>query len=201
MSVKKKSLILMMIAVLFSIAAVLTAVSIYRHLSLPAVGNQIVQNVTYLLMTVVTFLLMRVSGKKYREFGLFKEKFGLQIAVGVLITGVALLALFCTGWRPVFGTGMAYLFCSQMLVGFSEELLFRGFILGLLKDVAKSTEWAVFISAVLFGLWHFPIGHDWGQVFMTFVIGLIYGALRTAREDMIGVPSLAVAHCLWNVLL
>lgn len=155
-------------------------------------------------MLFSTLILIKVSGKPMREFGLFKDKIPKQIITGLMIAAVCLLLMFLTGWRPTLKEDLLYIILSQLLVAFSEELLFRGFILTMLKDVCKSCNMAVVVAALLFGLWHYPIGHSIGQVFSAFIIGAIYGALRTVFDDTdssIGVPSIAIAHWIWNVLI
>lgn len=95
-------------------------------------------------------------------------------------------------------------FLSQLLVAFAEELFFRGYLLEMMKVVAKTSERAVIISAFLFGLWHYPISHNIGLVIITFFLGAIYGTLRTLfekTEKEIGIVSLSIAHWLFNVVL
>lgn len=97
-----------------------------------------------------------------------------------------------------------YIVLSQLLVAFAEELFFRGYLLEMMKDVARTSERAVIISAFLFGLWHYPISHNIGLVIITFFLGAIYGTLRTLfekTEKEIGIVSLSIAHWLFNVVL
>ena len=93
---------------------------------------------------------------------------------------------------------------SQLLVAFAEELFFRGYLLEMMKDVARTSERAVIISAFLFGLWHYPISHNIGLVIITFFLGAIYGPWRTLfekTEKELGIVSLSIAHWLFNVVL
>lgn len=199
---KKKSILLITIAIVFSLLITLLAVSIYQHGNLPPIGNRVVQNVTYIVMLGATFLLMKVSGKQFKEYGLFREKLMRQILIGFAISGIALVLFSFIGWRPSAKESICYLILSQILVGFSEELLFRGLILTLMRDIVKNTNQAVVLTAVLFGVWHFPISHSVSHVVSACLIGAVYGALRTALDDdVIGIPSLAIAHCIWNVMI
>ena len=109
-----------------------------------------------------------------------------------------------TGWRFFTNGCSLYVVLSQLLVAFAEELFFRGYLLEMMKVVAKTSERAVIISAFLFGLWHYPISHNIGLVIITFFLGAIYGTLRTLfakTEKEIGIVSLSIAHWLFNVVL
>lgn len=109
-----------------------------------------------------------------------------------------------TGWRFFTNGCSLYIVLSQLLVAFAEELFFRGYLLEMMKDVARTSERAVIVSALLFGLWHYPISHNIGLVIITFFLGAIYGTLRTLfekTEKEIGIVSLSIAHWLFNVVL
>lgn len=201
MKQKKKTIALLIIATIVSLIITLTAVYIYRNMNLSVIGNKIVQNVSYILMFLLSIILIRISGKTYMEFGLFKKGFGKQILIGVGIGAATFAFFFLTGWRPTAKEDMLYIVLSQMLVGFSEELLFRGVILTFMWDLIKSAKWAAFWAALLFGVWHYPIGHDIGQVITTFFIGLIYGSLRTTLDEDVSVVSLAIPHWMLNVFI
>jgi membrane protease YdiL (CAAX protease family) len=97
-----------------------------------------------------------------------------------------------------------------LLTPFSEELLFRGFMYGVLVDMYPSSEasrkWIskpVLLTALLFGLWHFrwigSIGWGWGlaQVGGTFLAGLVMGYVRRRSGSVLG-PF--VMHAAWNFM-
>ncbi|MBQ8280275.1 MAG: CPBP family intramembrane metalloprotease [Roseburia sp.] len=201
---KKKTVLLIVISLLISLAITLAAVYCYKNLNLSDTGNRFIQNTAYTLMLLGTFLFIRFSKRTLREFGLFKEHLLKQIVVGVIIAGIFLVLFAITGWRPYLKENLLYLALSQLLVAFTEELLFRGFVLTMLKNLVSTTNKAVFLSAVLFGLWHYPIGQSIGQVTTTFFIGLIWGTLRTIyqdTEDEISVLSLSMVHWVFNVIV
>lgn len=71
-----------------------------------------------------------------------------------------------------------------LIVPLTEELLFRGYILGKLNtefagfvNTRIGLSWAVIGSALLFGIWHVPNVRVF-QVLFTIVGGLIFGVLR-----------------------
>lgn len=109
-----------------------------------------------------------------------------------------------TRWNVFFTGNSLYFIVSQILVAFSEELLFRGYILTMLRDITRTPDRAVIISALIFGLWHYPVSHNISLVLLTAFTGAIYSSLRTIFEktdDEIGIISLTVAHWLFNIVL
>lgn len=171
----------------------------------PNVPAEILQNGAYVLMVLGTLVFIALSKKSLRDVGLLRVHFVRQLIVGGVIGGILLVVCGAfTGWR-FFANGCSlYIVLSQLLVAFAEELFFRGYLLEMMKDVARTSERAVIISAFLFGLWHYPISHNIGLVIITFFLGAIYGTLRTLfekTEKEIGIVSLSIAHWLFNVVL
>ena len=171
----------------------------------PNFPAEILQSGAYVLMVLGTLAFIALSKKSLRDVGLLRVHFVRQLIVGGVIGGILLVAGGAfTGWR-FFANGCSlYIVLSQLLVAFAEELFFRGYLLEMMKDVARTSERAVIISAFLFGLWHYPISHNIGLVIITFFLGAIYGTLRTLfekTEKEIGIVSLSLAHWLFNVVL
>lgn len=171
----------------------------------PNVPAEILQNGAYVLMVLGTLMFIVLSKKSLRDVGLFRLHLVRQLIVGGVIGGILLVVCGAfTGWR-FFANGCSlYIVLSQLLVAFAEELFFRGYLLEMMKDVARTSERAVIVSALLFGLWHYPISHNIGLVIITFFLGAIYGTLRTLfekTEKEIGIVSLSIAHWLFNVVL
>lgn len=171
----------------------------------PNFPAEILQSGAYVLMVLGTLAFIALSKKSLRDVGLLRVHFVRQLIVGGVIGGILLVACGAfTGWR-FFANGCSlYIVLSQLLVAFAEELFFRGYLLEMMKDVARTSERAVIISAFLFGLWHYPISHNIGLVIITFFLGAIYGTLRTLfekTEKEIGIVSLSIAHWLFNVVM
>lgn len=70
------------------------------------------------------------------------------------------------------------------LVGLVEELLFRGLIYRALEDW-RGTPWAIWISSLVFGLWHF-FGQGWLVGVATIFYGLIFALMRRRAGGIIG---------------
>ena len=171
----------------------------------PNFPAEILQNGAYVLMVLGTLAFIAMSKISLRDVGLFRVHFVRQLIVGGVIGGILLVVCGAfTGWRFFTNGCSLYIVLSQLLVAFAEELFFRGYLLEMMKDVARTSERAVIISAFLFGLWHYPISHNIGLVIITFFLGAIYGTLRTLfekTEKEIGIVSLSLAHWLFNVVL
>ncbi len=196
---KRRILTALMISLFCEFIITLLTVSAYEHLNLTNIQKQVLQCSVYLLLIAVALVMVKFSGHTLTEIGLFKRKLGLQIFIGLLIAGVFILVLFTAGWRPHMPT--AYLTFSFLLVGFSEELFSRGLILRLARDLSTSDNWAILIQAVIFGLLHFPIHRSLGQVMGTFLVALIFGAIRVEFSNTLGIPTFAVTHWLYDLLL
>lgn len=171
----------------------------------PNFSTEILQSGAYVLMVLGTLAFIALSKKSLRDVGLLRVHFVRQLIVGGVIGGILLVACGAfTGWRFFTNGCSLYVVLSQLLVAFAEELFFRGYLLEMMKDVARTSECAVIISAFLFGIWHYPISHNIGLVTITFFLGAIYGTLRTLfakTEKEIGIVSLSIAHWLFNVVL
>jgi membrane protease YdiL (CAAX protease family) len=99
---------------------------------------------------------------------------------------------------------------TYLLVPFTEELLFRGFMYGLLADMYPASEatrkWfskPVWFTAILFAVWHIDwiedLGWAWGlgNVVFIFGIGLVFGYIRRRTGSVLG-PFLL--HAVGNFL-
>lgn len=120
---------------------------------------------------------------------------GRQILIGLAIFGVTisfiLVALVLVQDRTDVLTFKArtplvliyYLIHALVFVGFGEELLWRGYFYNRAREITGSGVWAVVVSSVLFGLWHYPAGQDILKVIMTAGVGAIYAVARLKIRD------------------
>lgn len=142
-------------------------------------------------------------------FGWSTEHLGRQVLIGLALLVLTLsLTLFpaVLGFSVV-GSGearpLAFVYVAMrtfVLVGFVEEFAWRGYVLGGARRALRSGPWAIVVSSVLFGLWHFPGGQDVLQVLVTALIGAIYA---TAMLKVRHCTTLATgtAHGLHDVTL
>lgn len=162
----------------------------------------IIQNVANVLSICVTLLAIKMSKKSLRDFGLFTDHLFKQILIG-LVVGFILVVLL-QGLSFLEASPNLYDIFSMMLVGFSEELLFRGFLFTMIYELSGSRLKAVFIPSIIFGIWHFPVGQSIDQVIGTTIIGLIYSGMRSLyfRTDKeIGIIPLSIFHWMHNIFI
>lgn len=162
----------------------------------------IIQNVANVLSICVTLLAIKVSKKSLRDFGLFTDHLFKQILIG-LVVGFILVVLL-QGLSFLEASSNLYDIFSMMLVGFSEELLFRGFLFTMIYELSGSRLKVVFIPSIVFGIWHFPVGQSIDQVIGTTIIGLIYLGMRSLyfRTDKeIGIIPLSIFHWMQNIFI
>lgn len=199
---KRTSLLILILYLTITMAVILF--SIYSQKETALSSPEIMQNATYAVILAATFIFMRISRKSLREIGLFHHDFRRQI-----VTGIIIAIIFLIIWGILFGLGnspkgnLLYLVLSQFLVALTEELMFRGYILSILEDIVQTPNRAVFISALLFGLWHYPATHNIPLVLITFLTGAIYSTLRIVfreTDDEISVFSITIAHWAFNVI-
>lgn len=203
-NMKRVKSIVQVTSALLIMMGIIHATMVIKNVA-PNFPAEILQNGAYVLMVLGTLAFIALSKKSLRDVGLLRVHFVRQLIVGGVIGGILLVVCGAfTGWRFFTNGCSLYIFLSQLLVAFAEELFFRGYLLEMMKVVAKTSERAVIISALLFGLWHYPISHNIGLVIITFFQGAIYGTLRTLfekTEKEIGIVSLSIAHWLFNVVL
>jgi membrane protease YdiL (CAAX protease family) len=70
-------------------------------------------------------------------------------------------------------TGMLVLLILSLSIGFSEELITRGYLIPRLERIVKSKLWAIVISSAFFAGWHISNGII--SVWSAFWAGMIYG--------------------------
>lgn len=162
----------------------------------------IIQNVANVLSICVTLLAIKVSKKSLRDFGLFTDHLFKQILIGLVV--VFILVVLLQGLSFLEASPNLYDIFSMMLVGFSEELLFRGFLFTMIYELSGSRLKVVFIPSIVFGIWHFPVGQSIDQVIGTTIIGLIYAGIRSLyfRTDKeIGIIPLSIFHWMHNIFI
>ena len=95
-----------------------------------------------------------------------------------------------TMFEDASDTSLALLaFSVAILTPFAEELLFRGFILGMLLKRYSDTQ-SIVISSLIFAIAHEPIA-----MFLAFGGGLLYGWVRVRTGSIL--PGM-IAHAIWN---
>ena len=114
----------------------------------------------------------------------------IHVVVTLLVFPDAEQQEIITMFEEASETSIALLaFSVAILTPFAEELLFRGFILGMLMKRYEDTT-AVVISSLIFAIAHEPIAMG-----LAFGGGLLYGWVRVRTGSVI--PGM-MAHAIWN---
>ena len=114
----------------------------------------------------------------------------IHVVVTLLVFPDAEQQEVITMFEEASDTSIALLaFSVAILTPFAEELLFRGFILGMLMKRYENTT-AIVISSLIFAIAHEPIAMG-----LAFGGGLLYGWVRVRTGSVI--PGM-MAHAIWN---
>ena len=212
-SKEKSTVVQLFIAICGTFVAVFGLWMFNQHLlmifTLPL--RMILMIVTQWLLFFIPGILMIVNKENLRDIGFRKEKFPLQIGIGVLLAFSMSLVLtvlpIMLGFKDMIGSAsysqtwqFVYQFIYSILgVALAEELIFRGYIFNKLLKI-KNTKWfAITISSLLFGLFHIFNGNII-QVFMTAFLGILFCIFREKIKGCTLV-SLIIAHGVYDAMI
>lgn len=211
---KKKEIISLIIGFVGAVAGLYGVVSLNRFvlMSLPIGIRMVCMILTYWLIALIPAIVMIVNKDKLTDYGVSKEKIGMQIIVGVLIGTVmsVLLTLipYLIGFGEFVDSGKRYKYLWQFIyeffycifaIGLVEEFVFRGFIFEKIKRVAGKDIIAVIISSVFFGVFHFFSG-NLVQMVMTACIGAFFCFCRLKIKNC-STLSLLIGHGVYDALI
>lgn len=202
----KKRLIVETIIVFVLLVLITVA---YLFLLVPHLSSRPVAMVAkclfYTVLVCVPFLLPKAT-KIPVNFGFKKENIVQQIVIGLGM--FAVMSIIFIGLPLLIGVNkqdvlsfkassigilVFFLMWDIIFVGMGEEIIFRGYFLDRFQSLTSSKIWAVVLSSVLFGLWHYPVGRNIMQVLMTSVIGAVY-AIARLRIKNCSTLSVGIAH-------
>lgn len=130
---------------------------------------------------------------------------GLFCVVSMALTILPML-LGVEGWRLLssfpkdLGVVLPYFIYQLFFVAPAEEIFYRGYLFSRLREAIGSDWAAVAVSAVIFGISHYPATRDWSIVAITGGMGLILAAARLKCRGC-GILSISLAHGLYNISL
>lgn len=180
--------------------------------SLPIWLRMIAMLTLYLLIAVVPFVLMRMSGDKLRDYGFRREAPARQcligLALGLAMAAVLVLPWYLLGHGDAWDNGHHYTHGWQFVyeffycilgVGLTEEFIFRGFFYRKFQQCRDSDWFAIFCSSALFGLFHLFSG-SLLQVLLTTAIGVLFCVLRRYIKGCTTL-SLVIAHGVYDAMI
>lgn len=184
---------------------------------------------TYIVMAVAMFISYRIFGYNYNNKNLYQIIFYFEIIMSVLaylyyeklnlksLTAVfkfsfwqlpllfIILAVFvATVYTGDFSNKLFKVFSialTTLLVGFSEEMVFRGILLPILLE-KRTILRSVVISSLLFSGFHLvnllagiPITNTLIQLVHTFIFGIIFACIFILSKNII--PQI-LFHAIWD---
>ena len=181
-------------------------------MTLPLVLRMISMIVVYWLIVLIPIVLMRINKDTLEDYGFTKNSVGCQILIGISIAVVISLILTLVphllGLGEYFDTGRRYQYLWQFIyeffyciiaVGFSEELVFRGFIYERFKRLFGKDWIAVIGSSFLFGVFHIFSGNI-GQMMLTGCLGAFFCFCKLKIKNC-SLLSLIIAHGVYDALI
>ncbi len=213
----KAKLFIELASVLFAVFFII----IFFVMNFPFISSSDVAIPIKILFELLPFILMVglvivVSKFKKRPIsiglGFNTSHFAKQFLIGIIIflvtITIIIMPLLCgvdktnlLGFKPRNMTILFYYIVKNMVfVGMGEELIWRGYFYHRLIELTGSGIWAVVLSSILFGVWHYPIGQDILQVLVVTCIGLIYGFARLKVKNC-SVLATGIAHGLHDTII
>lgn len=149
------------------------------------------------------------------EYGLHFKKIHIQIISGILLAVFIDYLLLQNSMNIT--SGIFYIkryveklisdpvnifyFFNPLIYAISEECVYRGFLLSFFQRIFNNPILSISLSAVLFGVSHYPSFHNIDQVVFAFIFGFICGYLRLKEPEKFTLFSLSLAHFLHNAVL
>ena len=186
---------------------------IFSIVTLPDRGWYVIFRMTgCLLVTLLFFWLYTTKALhlKMEDFGITLQISGwgavlsvllpLSVAAAFLAVGEPKATAFAPGDMILTAAASA---AAALKAGVLEEMLFRGFIMGLL-EARWNRRTAILIPSLIFGLAHIPSMERFtlGGVALLAVSGTLVGimfSLAAVREGSIG--NSALMHAVWNFVM
>jgi membrane protease YdiL (CAAX protease family) len=158
---------------------------------------------------VVLFIVMIGSGQKLGSAGIARKGLGKMFALGLVLSAIyltliGLLAPSLGGAFAGFSPELAYGFVLYAIVGFSEEIFWRGYIQTRLIAYSGKLKGLLITSLLFVVLWHFPVEFymQSGAVLEAlvntltrFTPSLLFGYLMLKSQNVL--PS-SIFHLFWD---
>ena len=116
-----------------------------------------------IFLIIICIRLVKLRRQKPNSIGLTRKNLIKSLLLGLIAGGISfsfitiIPALRAGGkWQMEFGILLFLLFYQLVIVGFCEEIIFRGFIQTRLYGLIKSDNLAKILGGVLFAVFHIP---------------------------------------------
>jgi len=184
----------------------------WTRLDIPFTVLTLLACLIYVVLATVPVLICLPQKKQPDFLGFSLEQLGRQLIIALALPA-ALLFIYLI-LPTVLGVPLSLLlgrsrYSAQQLyisimykmlfVAFSEEILFRGYLLNRLRDLFRLPVFPVIISSILFGLFHYPVNRNIPQLIIASVTGAVFAvvALRWKKSLL----ALCLAHGIYDCAL
>jgi membrane protease YdiL (CAAX protease family) len=159
---------------------------------------------------LIVALAMRSTRQKLGSIGISKNDIGRMVALGLILsimflTLSGLLTTSLGGGITSFSSSWTYGLIETAIIGFSEEILWRGYIQTRLIAYGGTIKGLVVTSLLFAILWHFPLAYYYetsgvvleAMVWASFRVfpGLLFGYIMLKSQNII--PS-SIFHLFYN---
>lgn len=212
---KQKTKTIIEILIVYLILLAMPALSLVNRLiTQDRIFSLLLSMLLYVLILAVVIIPCKIQHKKISEYwGISKQKllpqictalipFAITVSVFVLLPlllGVDKRMILSAKYTDIGEISLRILF-FMVFVGPVEELVFRGYLFGKLKEITQKDFAVCLITALMFGFWHFPSSLSLLNVFCTFVIGLVFAAAKVKLKNCT-LLSLCLAHGLHDTVI
>lgn len=209
---KSRLKIEMLVVTFFTFSIVIIAPMLFKFITNDT-GKMLIKPLFYIFLVGMPFVVCKIIKNSIWTLGFNKSEILKQVLIGVKIfilisTFFSIVVIILGDKKEILLGGkqtnmisiIYYIVFYIIFVGMGEEILFRGYFMERFRILTNSELWAVIISSLLFGIWHFPNGQDFLQVIITASIGAIYG-LAKFKINKCSTLSLGIAHGLHDVYI
>ena len=152
-------------------------------------------------LLLIVFLAIARWDMMWRDPGRLPMTTVMKLAMGFFIVCIALRAVGID-WGSVDQGVLLVVIASGVLVGFAEEMLFRGVFLRSMRTSGRTEAVAALWTAIVFGLFHLPnliVGVGATQ-FIQILLAAASGATLYAFRRYRGLILIAmIAHGIWDM--
>lgn len=152
----------------------------------------------------IMILAMKRTGQSLGSIGITRVDKWRNVALGLVLSAIYVGVTSLSGTFAGFSASLAYGFILHAIVGFSQEVVWRGYVQTRLTAKAGFIKGLV-ATALLFGLWHFPIRYfqysgvaleALADIFVGFPSSLLLGYIMLKSQNII--PS-SIFHLFANL--
>lgn len=164
--------------------------------------QQLLSNAIILLPFGITLTIRKQSP---RTLGLFKENLLPSIVGGLVISALACVFFKQVSLKIWLSAPILFQLVAQLGVGFSEEMIFRGYLLLRFSAFFKRAH-AEIITAGMFAIIHIPQRLFYNftpmELLIDLVVLFIWGWVFNRMVRLMGnISGLAILHAVMNVLI